>query len=208
MWYVNPVFFECRRTWTWYGTHAACRIRVFRVQHVCRFRFSDTYTKWQQSADRQSLHNTRWVRTCAGLRRRQCWKCGFRNQHRNSPGKFWDSNKYNFIFVLTCVKDQYGDSGLVGCVVGWWVGNFHPGTLWHFLEDWSLQQLLCENFKCQPEDGSIRGAETCCCCKWFNYLLIVLTYKKLCYTVKLYILYIYIYIYIYMPVPVAARSKA
>jgi hypothetical protein len=27
----------------------------------------------------------------------------------------------------------------------------------------------------QPEDGSIRGAETCCCYKRFNYLLIVIT---------------------------------
>jgi hypothetical protein len=30
----------------------------------------------------------------------------------------------------------------------------------------------------QPEDGSVRGAETCCCYKWFNYLLIVITEYK------------------------------
>jgi len=26
-------------------------------------------------------------------------------------------------------------------------------------------------FRAQPEDGSVTGAETCCCYKWFNYLL-------------------------------------
>jgi hypothetical protein len=30
-------------------------------------------------------------------------------------------------------------------------------------------------FGAQPEDVSIRGAETCCCYEWFNYFLIVIT---------------------------------
>jgi len=30
-------------------------------------------------------------------------------------------------------------------------------------------------FRAQPEDGSIRGAETRCCYKWFNYVVFAIT---------------------------------
>jgi hypothetical protein len=46
----------------------------------------------------------------------------------------------------------------------------------------------------QPEDGSIREAETCCCYKWFKYLLIVITWLKVVLDCK--IIYIYFFLLI------------
>jgi hypothetical protein len=57
------------------------------------------------------------------------------------------------------------------------------------------------NFKCsaQPEDGSTRGAETCCCYTWFNYPFNCNYLTQSCVRLYNYIhIYIYIYEYIHM----------
>ena len=37
------------------------------------------------------------------------------------------------------------------------------------------KKLYITLFRAQPEDGFIRVAETCCCYKLFNYILVVIT---------------------------------
>jgi len=55
--------------------------------------------------------------------------------------------------------------------------------------------VIYKSVRAERQDGCTRGAETCCCYKWFNYLLLVITKYKV--VLKSVYIYLFIYLFIY-----------